>query len=75
MYSPWLSRNLANAIFQKIPEIFGLCYFLANSFTTAIFGLISGQKIATVKELAKKLHKPNSSGEGIYQEITLAKCL
>ena len=40
MYSPWLTRNLANVIFQKIPEIpeiFGLykLFFACQSLNIA----------------------------------------
>ena len=45
MYSPWLTRNLANVIFQKIPEIFGLYKLFPNFFTTVIFALIFNQKV------------------------------
>ena len=51
MYSLCLTRNLANVIFQKIPEIpeipeiFGLYKSFPNFFTTVIFALIFNQKV------------------------------
>ena len=48
MYSLCLTRNLANVIFQKIPEIpeiFGLYKLFPNFFTTVIFALIFNQKV------------------------------
>ena len=49
-------QNLANAIFQKIPEIFGLCKLFANFFTTVIFALIFNQKnIVHIERIRQKI--------------------
>ena len=49
--------NFITAIFQNIPDIFGLCVFWANYFITAIFILYAKyRKNAVMELLARKMH-------------------
>ena len=54
-YAYFITLIFITAIFQNIPNIFGLCNFWPNSSTAVIYETNFGQKVALMKEFCQNI--------------------